>query len=109
MKVYKDLYVSSCLKGREKKLLKQVKKRSAKLIDIYIIALSLNDCEQLEIFDTAFLQQDFIDLEKHLIVGMALGKSDAFDIVKSIVEESYNVTGNVDIKAYIMQGTESLC
>ncbi len=109
MRVYKKLYVSECLKGKEKKIIRRIRRRSAKLLDIYMIVLSNNPQEQLDIYNTGLLQQDLIDLNKCTIIGVGFGRAETMKLIKTIVLDTYQKTGTGNIRNYIQQEMERLC
>lgn len=67
---------------------------------IYLLALSENPRNLLEIFPAVTLMQRTAASLCPEIIGIAKGKDEAFGLVESIVREIYRETGDVQVKEY---------
>lgn len=100
MKFYKYLYVGEGVK-------KNIRKTRLKLrtftgqINIYIIILSQGS-DLLEIFDSSFLKQSYYKKHSPYIVGVAKGKNEALELIKTMMEDCYRTTGNCNIKEHVL-------
>ncbi len=99
MKFYKDLYVGDTIKN-----IKKVKRklwRNAGQVGIYVIALCEGQ-DQLEIYNSAYLQQKYYKKYPPYIIGIANGYDEAVGIVCKIAKEAYEVNQNCDLKKYLL-------
>ena len=69
--------------------------------DIYVVTLSDNPGNILEILPACMLIQRGARAICPLIIGMARGKDGAIQMVQDIVREVYTETGNFKIKEYM--------
>ena len=68
---------------------------------IYLVTLSDNPHNLLEILPSVVLLQKSAMGFCPEIVGMARGKAEAMELVRQIVEETYQETGSFEIEEYI--------
>ncbi len=100
MYFYQDLYVSSKIEhpGRIKWRLRH----NAGQFSVYLILLCQKESKnQLEIINSAFLQQPFYKKNRPFILGMAVGRSDAMELITEMIQEAYEHTGTADVRAYL--------
>lgn len=98
----KKLYYGR-LAGLQSKTLLRTLKRRKWLPGVYVIALSRNDGELLEIYDTSqFVQPPFKQKLKHMrVAGIAIGRSEAFELVRTMIDDAYRLTGDFDLAKYL--------
>ncbi|MBD5157663.1 MAG: hypothetical protein HDT13_08535 [Butyrivibrio sp.] len=98
----KKLYYGR-LAGLQQKMLLKTLKRRRWLPGLYVISLSDKDGELLEMYDTAqFVQPPFKDKLKSMrVAGIALGRNEAYELVRTIVDDAYRLTGNLDLAKYL--------
>lgn len=79
------------------------KKMDAGLIDRkrYLITLSENPGNQLELFSASFMKQEAFWNLCPPIIGVAGSKADAVQVVQRIAEECLQETGNCNIREYL--------
>ena len=103
MYFYKNLYVGPSIDDPEKVKRKLIS--GAGQFTIYVIALSPSvpgpGSNQLEILHSANLQQPYYTQYPPFIIGIAAGRSEAVDLVRDLVQESYEHTGSGDVRAYL--------
>ena len=58
---------------------------------MYLITLASNDKNILDIIETSQLEQDIIRKNCPLIVGIALGYTDALDLVREITKQAFEM------------------
>ena len=98
LKWYKNFYVGEGLKNPD--IIKKKIEDGKLTFGIYLITLSDNPDNLLEIIPAAMLlQKTFYELCPE-IIGMARGKDDAIDMVTDIVMEIYRATGAFQVKEY---------
>ena len=68
---------------------------------IYLITLSDNPHNILEIISSTVLLQRKVYDECPLVIGMAKGKSGAVDLAREILEHVYKKTGGFDVKKFL--------
>ena len=105
MYFYKDLYVGSSIRDPEK--VKKNLRIGKGQFTIYVIALSPSrpgiGANQLEILHCVNLQQPYYKQYPPYIVGIASGRIEAIELVRSMVQEAYDHTGSGDVRAYLFQ------
>jgi len=69
--------------------------------NLFVIVVSGNDGDQLEIMDSRYLKQGYFRRFPPVIAGFAFGYDEAVDVIVSLAEEVYRKTGSCDIKGYI--------
>lgn len=68
-----------------------------------MIALTKNDNNHLEIFNSVLLLQEAISKNELFLVGIASGYTESLELVEKITQEVYDETSGVDIRNYILQ------
>lgn len=102
MKYYYALYMDEYTKENQDKIKKNIEKDKWQL-EIYLIALTKNDTNHLEIFNSVLLIQKAMSKEELFVVGIANGYIEALELVEKITQEVYDETSGVDIRSYILQ------
>lgn len=71
---------------------------------VYYITLASTPGNLLDIFHNTMLQQSlFAEFQRTDIVGVAEGKTEALELVRTIVKEVYDRTGNFDMAAFFRE------
>lgn len=99
MEVYPRLYVGEMVNNPDK-LIHKLKKH-AKRVDAYVITLSKNPYDQLEIYEAAYLARKYYKKNPPYVIGIAKNYEEAVGIVKQIAEETVKTQGNCYIKEYL--------
>lgn len=99
MEFYPRLYVGKKVKNPTK--LKAKLAKHAKLSDAYVITLSKNQHDQLEIQKAGCLAQKYYRLNPPYVIGLATDYDEAIEIVQQIVQETYAAQGNCKLKEYL--------
>lgn len=102
MRYFKELYISEELKGREEEVISHLEKKEFQF-RIYLIALPENDRNQLEIYHSGMLNQEWYQDKDVFVVGLAKGYLQALELVRRITEETVKETGDADIRQYILK------
>ena len=101
MRYYRYLYLSEGLKKKKDRIIAKLEKKKFQM-DIYLITLSCNGNNQLEIWNSVlFLQPSFTQTD-HFVVGITKGYEEALELVEQITKEVYNETKGADIRSYIL-------
>lgn len=102
MRYFKELYISEELKGREEEIVGHLEKKEFQF-RIYLIALPENEKNQLEIYHSGMLNQEWYRDKDVFVVGLAKGYLQAIELVRKITEETFEATGGADIRQYILK------
>ena len=102
MRYLKDLYVSEELKGREEEIMEHLEKKEFQF-RVYLIALPENEKNQLEIYHSEMLNQEWYRDKYVFVVGLTKGYLQALELVRKIAEETVDKTGDADIRQYILK------
>lgn len=102
MRYFKELYISEELKGREEEVVEHLEKKEFQF-RIYLIALPENEKNQLEIYHSGMLNQEWYQNKDVFVVGLAKGYLQAIELVRKIAEETLEATGGADIRQYILK------
>lgn len=102
MQFYRHLYLSDGLKKKKGRILSKLKEGKFQL-DIYLITLSWNEKNQLDIFHSALLLQPFFPQEHLFVAGITKGYEEALELVEELTMEVYNETKGADIRSYILE------
>lgn len=101
MRFYKNLYVGETIKNVN--LVKWKLKHAAGQFDAYLITLSENDSDQLNIFHNSMLKQKLFRSVDYKVVGIANGRAEALTLVKKMTDDCMEATGTGNIKEYLKQ------
>lgn len=102
MRYFKELYISEELQGREEEVVEHLEKKEFQF-RIYLIALPENEKNQLEIYHSGMLNQEWYRNKDVFVVGLAKGYLQAIELVRKIAEETLEATGGADIRQYILK------
>lgn len=102
MELNQHLYYG--LKANEKSAkIKKALKTKKWFPGLYLIAISTHPDHVLDVFEAVhFLQPGFKDDQYH-ILGVAIGRAEAYELVRNLVDEVYQNTGACDLKKYFQQ------
>lgn len=102
MKWYDRLYLGDSVRNPHK--IKWKINHNAGTIDIYVIAFASNEKNLLDVIPSwELMQRGYPGKDQMKIIGLAKGREEAFMLVRAIVDEVYQNTGNTDIKAYLKE------
>lgn len=100
MKWYKDLYLGELVTSDAKNVIRKIKHNKF-VPGVYVIAYRLDSLNLLDIIPAWELIQVSYPKDTIRVIGLAFGKTEALDLVREIVDETYQVTGSVDVKQYL--------
>jgi hypothetical protein len=90
--------------GMKRKKLDKIKKRLEKrpmLSGMYLITLSENKSDQLEIYAARQLSQSYYSKYPPFVIGIAKSRKDAVALVEQIVRECLAKRGDCALKEYL--------
>lgn len=102
----KNLYIGESINEKKINFYKLGLKQGRGLIKLYLITLSNNESDQLDIIHNSLLKQHLYRKLDLRVVGLSNTKSEAIDIVNHIVTEAVENTGKADIKDYLIKNFE---
>ncbi|MCI5648661.1 MAG: hypothetical protein ACI4EG_02525 [Fusicatenibacter sp.] len=98
---YKNLYVGDTAQKRQKKLIDRIE--HGKLVpDVWLITLSSNIQNHLDILPADFLKQPYLREHLPMIVGLAVSYEESLCVLEQIVNEVYQETGDVKIRQWLL-------
>ena len=100
MEWYSKLYVSDTAKKKKSKIIRKLK-TNAGLLNVYVITLSANRQNLLEIIAASYIKQAVVYRNLPMIVGIACSYEEALELVSQIVEETYQQTGAFNVSKYL--------
>ena len=100
MKWYRNLYAGDSVAGKIDRIKWKIK-HNAGMISVYVIAFPSNQSNLLDIIPTRDLMQKAYPQKNMTIIGLAKGYREALELVRRIVDDTYQNTGTVDVKAYL--------
>ncbi len=102
MNWYRNLYLGDSLYGEKQSLISNVE-AGTNIHGLFLVVLRLDDARnQLEILPQRQLFVRLPDPESYRIIGAALGKSEAEQLVLKLTEEVYQKTGTADLRGYLL-------
>ena len=99
MEWYQGLYTDDKCAGKTSKLKDKIEAGRYPL-NLYLITLSINPQNELEILPAGELKFPYYRRNCPLIIGMARGKDRAFEVLEQIVQQVYDSTGDVRLREY---------
>ena len=96
------LYIEDQLKKREKRLKKRLNDGKAD-VGHYLITLSQNPNDNLDIISTSYLKQRSLYNMLPTVVGIAASKTGAIKLVRLIAEDCLAKTKGLDIRAFLTE------
>lgn len=99
VKIYPSLYIGKTVNNPDKTI-SRLKKHS-RLLSAYVITLSNNPSDQLEIHSAADLAQKYYRKYPPYVIGIASDYDEAVELVRQIAEESYAAQGDCRLKEYL--------
>ena len=101
MRFSKNMYSSPRI--RDPRQIERDLRRGKGHLTIYVLTLSRQNTGKpvLEIMHCANLQQSWYREHPPLVVGIAEGRQDAFELVRAITQEAFDRTGQWDAAAYL--------
>lgn len=107
MKWCNDLYLGENAKKEKYKVFGRISLERLQSGDNYLITLSDSRDNLLDIMSANYYLQPHFK-KKHIksgicVVGIAKGRQEAFELVRTIVDDVYQATAGVDVKGYFGQ------
>ena len=97
-----ELYIGEEIAGKESRIRASLEKDGT-TENAYLITLSTNKSNQLDIIHTVFLRQNWIRKSLPMIVGIAGSKKEAMLMVERILTDSLLTHCGADMRAYLVE------
>lgn len=102
MKFYENLYVGESLVKKRDKIIEKLEAKKFQL-NCYVIALTENQNNQIEFFDSILLMQRNYNKNDLFVVGLAGGYEEALELTKKMTEDTYRKNRDGNIRRYILE------
>lgn len=102
VRYHSTLYLSE---GIAVKKLDKIKKKLEKkplLSGVFLITVSANPSDQLEIFDARQLVQSYYEKNPPYVIGIAGNREEAVSLVEQIVQDCLRERGDCALKEYLL-------
>ena len=73
------------------------------LTKIFLITISTNPAEQLDIIESKYLTYAYYNTHPLHVVGLAKSNNEAVGLVQKIVQDCLDTQGDVDLKAFLLK------
>ncbi|MBQ9142992.1 MAG: hypothetical protein IJX63_14560 [Lachnospiraceae bacterium] len=97
-----NIYLDEVLMQSDLKKLKQDLNDNPLSANVFVIAISTNEHDQLDVYHSKYLIQRFYKKNPPLVIGIAKKQGNAFALVEKIVQECVTRRGDVNLKAYLV-------
>ena len=101
MKWYKNLYIGEKASKRKKTIIARCKIGKPQL-GTYLITLPVNDSNSLEIYPSYVLLQEHYKKKNMFVVGIALEREEALEVVQKILMDCYDRTGQFLVREMVL-------
>jgi hypothetical protein len=101
MQWYKPLYIGERACKQKRRMIHAIKYKKW-TPTAYVITLSRNGKDLLDIYPSYVLLQKQFPREDLYVVGLAADKEEAFQVVIQIVDDVYQTTGALEIRSWFV-------
>lgn len=102
---YKNLYVGDTAKKKQKKWMRRIENKKA-APGVWLLTLPSNQQNNLDVIPADLLLQPAVRRNCPMIVGLAVSREEAFELVEAIALETYRETGEVKIREWLLNRIE---
>ena len=99
MLFHKKLYVDDEISMHKRKTIKKLKHNKF-MLGVYVIALSENPQDQLDIIPSYVLMQKAYREMELVVAGIASSRENAIELLNKMVMDCLNETGDVSLRGY---------
>ncbi len=97
---YRDLYVGRMISARKDSVIDAID-RGEYPSGVYVVLVPENENSQLEIMSARELRYSYVRKNCQMIVGLALGRTEAESMVEELAGDVFSGTGDADIRAWL--------
>ncbi|WP_313129259.1 hypothetical protein [Anaerocolumna sp.] len=99
----KNLFLSENITPKKKaKIIKNIEKKNL-LLEVYCITFASNPENLFDIMNANEFLFPYYSRKEIQILGIALSKKEAFELVKDMLEEIYRETGGFQVREYFKE------
>lgn len=98
---YKTLYLGDTVKKKSDRIKKRIDRKKYQPGDVKVITLASNPQNLLDIVSANELRQPYLRANCPPIVGLAGGQMEAIELVRQIVEETYQQRKDANVREYL--------
>lgn len=102
MKWYDALWIGPGAARHRRRIISSIKEHKP-MAGAYFITLAENTSELLDIVPLRMLANSSYPSDQLYILGIAMGKDEAFELVEKMVDSIYRETGTLDIRGYFSE------
>lgn len=99
---YKEFYAGESIERKKEKVKWKILHNAGQL-DIYVIALSSNPANLLDIISAKELMQKSYPKRDMMVIGVDKGYDNAVELTGKIISEVFQKTGNLNIRDYFLE------
>jgi len=99
--VNNKLYVGKSTKKKKRKIIKNIKNSKLQL-GVFVIVISDKEHEQLEIYPSYVLLQQYFKEKTMKVAGIAGSKEEAFEVVTDMVNDCQKANQDCNLKRYLI-------
>lgn len=99
---YQEFYAGESIEPKKEKVKWKILHNAGQL-DIYVIALSSNPANLLDIISAKELMQKSYPKQDMLVIGVDKGYDNAVELAGKIILEVFQKTGNLDVRDYFLK------
>lgn len=103
---YKNFYAGESIESKKEKVKWKILHNAGQL-DIYVIALSSNPENLLDIIPAKELLQKAYPKQNMFVVGVDKGYDHAIELAGSIIMDVFQKTGNLNVRDYFLEQREN--
>lgn len=99
MRVSKRLLVGANAAPHRDSIIWRMKK-GKKQKDLFVMTLAANPVNLLEMYPEDAVVQPYFLQSDLVVIGLAIGKGEADELIRSTIEKIYGETGGLNVRAY---------
>lgn len=99
---HRDLYLGESINEQKLDKIKKKLENKPLLSGVFLITLSKNPSDQLEIYDAKQLVQKYYEKNPPYVVGLAGSYDEALIMLEQLVRECMNERGDCALKEYLL-------
>lgn len=102
IKYHKRLYLSEGISRVDLMKLKHDLEKQPLKANVYLITISSNEQEMLDIYHSKYLIQKYYKERPPYVVGITKKKAEAFSLVEQMMQECVATRRDADLRAYLV-------
>jgi len=97
MKIYKDYFVGDKAQKNKRKIIRNIKACKPQR-NVYVLTLPLNKANVMDIYPAYVLLQGYYKRQDIKVIGIAIGRDEAYTLASQIIAKCYSESGNVRVE-----------